>query len=243
MTDDIRKILYEKYVQTLKGAQLNISERKKAQLHDKYGAWYFKHLNGLAHGASILELGCGPGFFLEYMMARGYNKIEGLDISDEQLKIAQSLGVKTHQGDVFDFLQHKRNHYDAVIALDFVEHFTKGQLLELFDSIYKSLKTGGLLLLQTPNGQGLFPGQNIYGDLTHMTILCESSLTQILKLNGFSQFKFFETAPVPKGLGGRLNLFLWNIIRFMIRMVRQIECKNNSKIWTENIICICKKEK
>ena len=130
---------------------------------------------------------------------------------------------------------------DNAPEADFVEHFTKQELLKLFPLIFRSLRKGGLFLVQTPNGEGLYPGQVIYGDLTHLTIFAQDSLEHILTLAGFRNMNFAETGPVPDTWEGKLRTFLWSIIRGVIRIIRQIEAKNSSRLWTESFICWCEK--
>lgn len=189
----------------------------------------------------ILELGCGPGHFLVYLREKGYQNTKGIDISEEQIRIAKGYGVDASVADVFDYLYQEGGKYDIVAAFDFLEHFSKKELVELLSQINNLLNPGGLFIIQTPNGMGLFPGQVIYGDLTHTTILNPHSLEQILVVNNFTQIQFYESGPVPSGLKGCFKVVLWNIIRQTVKIIRKIETGKNQNIWSENMICCCKK--
>ncbi len=238
---DIRKQLYDQYVSKFKTVQLQRDERRLKE----YWSWcrfkYFPVLKHLNPQDPILELGCGPGYILEFLTNQGFKNVEGIDVSQEQIRLAHSRGLHAKVADAFQFLSAKKQRYSAIVALDFVEHFTKQELLKLFPLIFRALRKGGVLLLQTPNGQGLFPGQVIYGDLTHQTIFTQDSLEHILTLAGFHKISFAETGPVPDTLEGKLRTFLWKCIRAIIRIIRQIEAKNSSKLWTESFICSCEK--
>lgn len=241
MVQDFRKELYRRYVTSLKTSQIIRDERKVKELWIAYQYRYLPHLTELSHETPILELGCGPGYFLEFLQNRNFQNAEGIDISEEQVKITASRGLRAYLSDAFEYLDSKKEWYGAITAIDFIEHFTKEELLALFPKIHQALKPGGLLIIQTPNGQGLFPGQVIYGDLTHITIFSEDSLRQLLRLYGFCEIRFYETAPVPYGLDGKIRSASWKLVKHIIRLVRQIEAKNLSKLWTENLICVCKK--
>ena len=241
MARDFREELYRGYVTSLKTSQIIRDERKIKELWIAYQYRYLPHLTGLSREMPILELGCGPGYFLEFLQKRNFQNAEGVDISEEQVKMAASRGLRAHLSDAFEYLDSKKEWYGAITAIDFIEHFTKEELLALFSKIQKALKPGGLLIIQTPNGQGLFPGQVIYGDLTHMTIFSEDSLRQLLRVYEFCEIRFYETAPVAYGLDGRIRSVSWKLVKQIIRLVRQIEAKNSSKLWTENLICVCKK--
>lgn len=239
--NDFRRTLYRQYVSTLKRGQLSRDPDRVARFFGTYRHRFLPLLGEAGRGEPILELGCGPGYLLEFLRDQGFTNARGIDISAEQIKLATAEGLKAEVADVFDFLRRKRNAYQVIFAIDFLEHFTKQELLRLFPLIHRALRKGGLLIIQTPNGQGLFPGQVIHGDLTHCTILAEDSLRQLLLLHGFGDIQFRETRPLPESFGGRLNLVLWKIIRAAVRIVRQIEANNASKIWTENMIAWGKK--
>ena len=82
----------------------------------------------------------------------------------------------------------------------------------------------------------------IYGDLTHMTIFNPGSLLQLLTLSGFDQIEFFETGPAPMGLTGRLRAHRpRSVIRGAASLVRRIETGKLQRIWTENMICRCRR--
>lgn len=239
--NDFRKALYERYVSTLKRGQLTRDRNRVSQFFRNYRHRFLHLLSDTGREEPLLELGCGPGYLLEFLRDQGFTNARGIDISAEQIKLAAAEGLNAEVADVFSFLRRKRNAYQVMFAIDFLEHFTKHELLELFPLIQRALRKGGLLIVQTPNGQGLFPGQVIYGDLTHSTILAEDSLRQLLLLHGFDGIQFRETHPLPESFGGRVNLVLWKIIRAAVRIVRQIEANNASKIWTENMIAWARK--
>jgi len=131
--------------------------------------------------------------------------------------------------------------FEAIIALDFVEHFAKDEQIPLFEAIRGALRPGGRLIIETPNGEGLFASQVIYGDLTHLTIFSEGSLTQLLRLLGFEHIEFHETGPAPKDLKGRLRGLLWGIIKLVANSARLIESGETQRLWTKNLICCSRK--
>lgn len=238
---DIRQELYEHYVSTFKTEQLSSNDSAASS----YQVWceykYLPLFANLGREDPILELGCGPGNMLEYFNGRGFSNVEGLDISEEQVSIAVRRGLKAHKADAFEYLQSRKSDYKAIIAVDFIEHFPKQELLSLLRLIYMSLSEEGVFIIQTPNGQGLFPHQVIYGDLTHYTILTPDSLQQVLRLVGFTRMTFFETGPVPSSMKGLVRLYLWKLVKLMANTIRKIETGKTQELWTENMICYCQK--
>ena len=55
----------------------------------------------------------------------------GIDISKEQIAIADSKGYKVFHVDVFELLRMKANLFEIIFALDFIEHFSKDELIEM----------------------------------------------------------------------------------------------------------------
>lgn len=205
------------------------------------GYKYGPLLAELSRDAPVLEVGCGPGNLLLFLADEGFSRVHGIDISEEQVKIALDRGLDVEVADVFDFLPLVTGRFRAVFAVDFFEHFEKGELLELLRLIHGVLEDDGWLIVQTPNGQGLFPRQIIYGDLTHMTILTPSSLRQALHIVGFGDIRVEETGPVPEGMKGRVRALLWTAVKLAANLIRMIETGKTQRIWTENFICIARK--
>jgi len=124
-----------------------------------------------------------------------------------------------------------------IIALDFIEHFSKDELLILAKLFFDSLRKGGRLILQTVNGEGLFPNQYIYGDLTHLTIFTTSSMQQLLRLVGFDNFQFTEVDLVRRAR----SKLLWKFVKFVTNTILRIESGRSQTLWTESMICCCEK--
>ena len=194
-------------------------------------------LNGLDPEDTILELGCGPGYMLEFLKRFGFKKVKGIDISSEGVELSKKRGCDAEVADVFAYLEGKQNTFDSIIAVDFIEHFTKDELLSLTRLIFDSLKKGGRLILQTVNGEGLFPNMNIYGDLTHSTIFTTSSMMQMLRLVGFDNFHFVEYELLRK----KRNKLAWKLVKYVATKVRGIETGQSHTFWAENMICYCDK--
>jgi len=235
---DIRDPLYEKYYSAFKKGE---SREKFGFLHVKlwYNEKYLPLLKTYSRDAPVLDIGCGQGFMLRYLQSAGFTNLTGVDISGEQIAIANEKGFNAIQADAFQFLREGENQYDVILAIDIIEHFKKEELFELLQLIHLALKPGGILILQTPNGEGLMPGYVIYGDLTHCTILSPLSLKNILTVINFENIRVKELGPA---FFVHFPLFIgWQIIRVLAMMVKFLEIGRIQKYWTESIICSCQK--
>jgi SAM-dependent methyltransferase len=191
--------------------------------------------------SAILELGCGRGYMLEYLRNQGFYNLNGIDISDEQVKIAKQKDLNVEVADAIEYLKNDKEKFKVIIALDFVEHFHKEELNEIFKGIFNNLQFGGLFFFHTPNGQAILSPKMIYGDLTHMTIFTPNSAMQLLRAVGFKEIMFYEAGPVSKNLSGVIRLLTWKMIKFWHNFIRLVETGSMEKILTQNFIVIAKK--
>jgi cyclopropane fatty-acyl-phospholipid synthase-like methyltransferase len=235
--EQFRQQLYERYVSTLK-CDLLTHDQTHLQYHARWCTHnYLPAIRHIDRNEPVLEVGCGPGYLLQYLTDQGFANVEGIDVSQEQIELARKRGLRAQRADVFEYLADKRETYAAIFAIDLVEHFTKTELLPLFAAVFSALKQGGVFVIQTPNGEGLFPGLVIYGDLTHFTIFTENSLRQLLLISGFTDIHFKETDPIPATLKGKIRNVLWQCVRLVVKAVRQIEIRSSPNLLTENMVC------
>jgi len=250
----VRSHLYDRYVSTFKSENATLTSAELAHYYKWCDARYYPHLRQLPESAAILELGCGHGRMLNYLHQKGFRNVKGIDISQEQIDLAQRDALDAERADVFEYLDASSpafsrrggsptipgDGWDCVIAIDFVEHFTKEELLRMFESLHAAMKPGAMLLLQTVNGEGLFSRQIMYGDLTHETILTPGSLAQLLRATGFENIRSYECAPIATGMLGTVRSIAWKIIRAGANIIRLIESHKSQPIWTENFICVAR---
>jgi 2-polyprenyl-3-methyl-5-hydroxy-6-metoxy-1,4-benzoquinol methylase len=238
---DFRSKFYRKYHSAFKS---HLSDYNNDVIKTEWRWYDYKYLPLLkkyARDASILEVGCGRGIMLDYLKNQGFINIIGIDISEEQISIAKSKNLNVQVSDVFQYFNDKKEKYDIIIALDFIEHFSKDEIIELFESFYNHLNLEGCLIIHTPNGQAFLSHRMIYGDLTHMMVFSPYSLQQILKLVGFKELYFFEKDPDPKNIKGIIRLVLWKIVKSFYNILMLIETGRTEKILTQNFICQAKK--
>ena len=246
--DDARSKLYTRYVSTFKEDHRPVytdpfpeTTWYEFSRERHYEYLYLPLLDDCSPQARILELGCGEGDMLTFLSKHGFQNVTGIDVSEEQIAIARERGLNCEQADVFAYLEGQRASYDVIIAKDFFEHFTTEELLQLSSQIAEVLTDDGKLIIQTPNGRGLFPGQVMYGDLTHKTILTPQSLQQLLRPYGFTRFEFKEVGPTPTYILGVPRVIGWELIKAAANLMRLIEKGKSQRLWTENMLCLCTK--
>lgn len=236
-----REHCYESYVSSFKAA----TSPPPPLEHPGYRHWlitrYWRRLSELPPDEPVLELGCGTGQLLEFLRQQGLTNVKGIDVSAEQIRLAKARGCCAEQEDAIEALASCQDRYAAILAIDFIEHFEKPELLRLLCLVHASLKPGGIFLLQTPNGSSFLSSQIVHDDLTHATILGPESLSQLLRMAGFIDIQIAEAGPVPWGIRGMVRTALWAGIRACANLIKRIESGRTQAIWSENMICCCRK--
>ena len=131
-----RDDLYRQYVTRFTGLERPMDAQSLQSYLEWCGYKYGPLLAGISRDAPVLELGCGPGNLLLYLAGEGFSKARGIDISEEQVEIALGRGLQVEVADAFELLPRVAGEYEAVFAIDFLEHFEKSELLELLHLIY-----------------------------------------------------------------------------------------------------------
>lgn len=107
----------------------------------------------LPKGASILDLGCGPGIpFDKYLVENGY-EVTGIDISQKHINFAKTQvpGATFIRADMSS-VDFDEESYDAVISLYAIFHIPREEHRDLILSIHRMLKENGLTLLTLGTG-------------------------------------------------------------------------------------------
>jgi len=238
-----RERLYHHYLATHRGAHLM---KASARLPGAYP--YFKRLlKYLPDNKStrVLDLGCGYGVWLYWLKQAGYDCLEGVDRSPEQVEAAHSLGLDfVKQADIQDHLSHRKpESCDVVLAFDVLEHLGKEEALQFADQVFRALTPGGLFILHLPNGEGFLSGSIAYGDFTHELILNRHSLGQLLRCAGFSQICTYEDTPVVHGALSVIRYLVWKAARTILRIVYAAQTGDTSSglILTQNFLAVARK--
>ena len=210
LTLEYRERLYERYAALLGkgGGEQAYSVRQ--------GNTWLKYVDGWlpqSKQAAILDAGCGSGRTLDILGHAGYENLHGVDISKDQIVLARKIAPDVDQGDVLEYLEARPESFDLILAIDIVEHLTKDEALSFADGCFASLRPGGRLIVQTPNGSSPFVGANLWGDLSHETCFTPATLTQLLQMCGFTDIEAREQGPVPHGLLSGVRWFLWKLLR------------------------------
>ena len=94
----------------------------------------------------LLDVGCGAGNMIHHLSR--YGRVKGLDIDQRPVEVARQRGYDVDQFDVTQPMPFEPDTFDAVTALDVIEH-NEDDLAILADS-YRVLKPGGHIIITVP---------------------------------------------------------------------------------------------
>ncbi len=176
---------------------LPISEETYYSRH----AHYFKKVDAWAGdrdkaALTIVDLGCGDGMWLKALEKRGY-KPTGVDSNEQMLASARNNVIegKLYLQDAVSFLQEQgEGTLDMISSFHMIEHMEPIELFEFFEACERTLKPGGLFILETPNPKNILVAtEQFYMDVTHKHIIPWELLEFLMKDFGFEQI---ETVPI-----------------------------------------------
>lgn len=135
---------------------------------------------------TLLDLGCGRGEWLEVAQEAGWETF-GVDLDEGMLAEAASQGLHGLKGDLLEYLQGQAaESLCLVTAFHVAEHLSFSDLLTLVQQIYRVLRPGGIMILETPNSENLVVGtSSFYLDPSHRKPLPSELLTFLAIDSGF----------------------------------------------------------
>lgn len=154
------------------------------------------------NNGSLLDIGCGTGFFLDEARKAGWNA-QGIDTS----KITTNYGINKLKLKLFrgDFLKYKflYSKFRVITLLQVIEHFIDPK--PTLNKIYKLLESNGILCVATPNIESHL-AKVLKGDFNyiippeHVSYYSPRTLKRILEETDFKLLKTY-TWGYPSDLG------------------------------------------
>lgn len=219
-----REKMYASYRSTIYGLS---NPDNSEQLREAYQA-RFDQVLPVNKQAKILDLGCGSGFLVNFLLQSGYENVVGIDNSIEQVEFAQKQGLPIIHANGLDFLEENKD-FDLIILTDVIEHLKKDEIIKLLESILSALADGGYTVIRTGNASSIYGTTMRYIDFTHEIEFSETSLRQVLLACGFTKVSISDNkAPFgwkPKRL---LRWTLFKIWRVIFRLIYLVEVGQDS---------------
>lgn len=123
-------------------------EHRTKLVGSSVGIYNYSTLLGDIADRTVLELGCGEGFYTRVLKRKGVSHVLGVDISEKMIELArrqetsQPLGIEYRVSDVRDL--GKVGEFDLVVASYLLNHAqSRKELLAMCRCIFANLTDGG----------------------------------------------------------------------------------------------------
>lgn len=150
--------------------------------------------------APLFDVGCGRGELLLACAAAGVDA-RGCDTNERSVADLRARGVDVALSGVpACFASLADGSLGSVAALHVVEHLPVEALFALFRESARVLRTGGLLMIETPNAESmLVSASEFWRDPTHLAPRHPAALTLLAREHGFSVEDVRAVHPFPEG--------------------------------------------
>ena len=175
---------YKAFEDQFRGSREIIKERLRAYQP------FLENLRAIDPNGQALDLGCGRGEWLEILGELNI-AASGIDLDEGMLSDCRKLGLNVEQGNALTKLsQQADNSLVLISGFHLAEHLSNADLQTLIQESHRTLKPGGLLILETPNTENITVATiNFYFDPSHLRPI-PAKLLQFLTLHfGFSRSK------------------------------------------------------
>ena len=144
---------------------------------------YIDPLN-IPKDAKILDLGCGPGYFLDSMKKREYTDVTGITLSPGDIEICEKKGHTVKPYDL-SFLPQKDGYYDESVDFVYLRHALEHSPYPIFSLMEynRILKQFGKIYIEVPAPDC---ERKHEWNLNHYSILGEQQLAALLVRTGFN---------------------------------------------------------
>lgn len=171
------------------------------QLTSQVVGTYVDPLN-LPKDAHILDLGCGPGYFLDEMKDRGFTNVHGVTLSPGDIALCEGKGHTIKKYDL-SFLPQKDGYFDESVDFIFLRHALEHSPYPIFSLMEynRVLKQNAKIYIEVPAPDC---DRKHEFNPNHYSILGANQLAALLQRTGFNIDSFnnleFELN-IPKGDG------------------------------------------
>ena len=147
--------------------------------------------------SQILDIGCGRGEWLEVLKDYKYSA-KGIDLNKIMVSECCARGFDVINQDCVDYLKSlSKESLNLITGFHLIEHLPFNILWELLAESLRTLKSGGLIIFETPNPDNVLVGsRNFYIDPTHRNPLPSVMIKFLVESIGFINVEIMNLHPI-----------------------------------------------
>lgn len=176
------------FQERFRGSEEEIKERQRVYLP------YFKGIT-----RDVLDIGCGRGEFLGLLREAGL-EARGIDLDLDTVLLCRDKGLDVVHAEALAYLESLPDEsLAAIFCAQVIEHLESRQIMRLVQLAHGKLRTGGLLILETPNPRCLTVfAETFYIDLSHLRLIHPGAAQFLLESTGFVNVEMRFSSPVAE---------------------------------------------
>jgi SAM-dependent methyltransferase len=180
---------YAAFEARFRGPEADIKERQRVYVPCFEGA------------ASVVDLGCGRGEFLELLREHGI-PAQGVDLDLDMVLLCRDKGLDVVREEAFSSLAARADDsVGGIFSAQFIEHLEPARIVELVKLAHRKLAPGGCLALETPNPACLMVfADSFYRDFSHVQPIHSDTMKFLLEARGFRDVEVKALAPVDPSM-------------------------------------------
>jgi trans-aconitate methyltransferase len=146
-----------------------------------------------ARCGTVLDIGCGPGTFLELLHAQnGAQTLIGVDNDQAMVNRSREKGFDARLCRVQELSVAVTEAVDGIYAGHIIEHLNGSEALDFVTVCFAKLNPGGILVLRTPNWSVPYVrDEGFWLDLSHIRPYPARLLDKMLVETGFVNVRTF----------------------------------------------------
>jgi SAM-dependent methyltransferase len=193
----------------------------------------------LPNSGTALDIACGYGNMLFYFERRGLTA-SGFDLDQNQVALAQSIGLNARCGDLSTELKGIDLAIDVISAMDVIEHLHKNDAVELLRQVYSALSFKGILLLRCPCADGFTGAHDVFNAMTHRWGATSIVVRQILLAIGFERVELMDISlpRFPTRFRSKLRARTLKLTRRIAGLCLRLLGVMPPTIWSNSVVAV-----
>ncbi len=213
-----------------------IRDRSAGQISSKHIRQFdheFLKFSQAHKSMKVLEIGCGSGQFLRYLLHRDFKFVTGVDYDQglqEKLQDIENAGYKIELSDAEAFIDKVSGaqFFDRIVLFDILEHMQLNDCVRVLRKLQALLTQDGNILIRVPNMTSKWGIRMLYGSFDHVT---EFSPGRLDELAALTNFKLSEIT--GQTTGKRRKVFFQKILHRVLSHILPY----HPEIWEAALIC------